>query len=121
MDIPELNRLADRLFGSFESHDLDSVAAMCAPDAIVTQNGRTASWAEFRPGLEALLTWFGDHRYEKVRRVFGTNTVVEEHQVVSTTTDGKAVDLAACVILRFDDEGRLTSLDEYVDTSSLLN
>ncbi len=113
----DLADLAERLFAAFVAHDLDAVEAMLAPGAAFTQNGRTSTFAESRPMLEALPAILGDHRYENVRRVTGRGVVVEEHDVVSTTPRGKAVKLAACVVVRVDDHGRITSLDEYVDGS----
>ena len=36
---------------------------------------------------------------------------------MSTTPTGHAVNLAACVVVRVNDAGLITSLDEYVDLS----
>ena len=49
----------------------------------------------------------------------GTDAIVEEHHVVATTPAGRQLDLAACVVVRVDDEGRIVSLDEYVDVPDL--
>ena len=61
----------------------------------------------------------GQFRYEEVRRVTGANAVVEEHLVRSTTPKGVKVEIPACVVIRVDDQGRITSIDEYADVSSL--
>ena len=114
-----LDDLAERVFAAFVDHDLDAVEAMMAPEATLTQNGRVSSFVEARPMLEGLRSVIGDHHYENVRRTIGTDAVVEEHDVVSTTPSGKAVRLAACVVIRVDDHGLITALDEYVDGSSL--
>ncbi len=114
-----LDDLAARLFDAFVANDLDLVESMMAPGATLTQNGSMSSFAEARPMLEGIRGVIGDHRYENVRRVIGDHAVVEEHDVVSTTPAGIAVNLSACVVIRVDDDGRITSLDEYVDTSSL--
>jgi hypothetical protein len=37
---------------------------------------------------------------------------------VSTTPTGHAANLAACVVIRVNDAGLITSLDEYVDLST---
>ena len=83
----ELDRLADRLFTAFTDWDLDAVAAMMAPDAVVVQNGRRSSFDAFRVELEAIRRLIGEHRYEDVRRVIGDHAVVEEHAVRATAPD----------------------------------
>lgn len=119
MDAAALNDLADRLFDSFVAHDLESVAEMMRPDAVVVQNGNSMGVAEAMAMIESLTGVLGDHRYEDVRRVVGAGAIVEEHRVRSTTPSGHEVDLMACVVVRVDDEGRIVSLDEYVDTAPL--
>jgi ketosteroid isomerase-like protein len=119
MDAPDLNAIADRLFDAFVAHDYDVVESMLAEHATLTQNGVTSSFADARPMLEAVTAMIGQHRYDDVRRVIGNDAIVEEHHVVSTTPDGRDLDLAACVVIRVDGEGRITALDEYVDTSAL--
>jgi hypothetical protein len=119
MDAAALDNLAERLFDAFVAHDYDLVESMLAPGASLTQNGVTNSFEAARPGLEAITAMIGDHRYDDVRRVVGDSAVVEEHRVRSTTPTGQRIDLAACVVIRVDDAGLITSLDEYVDVSSL--
>ena len=120
MQPADLDDIAERLFAFFVAWDLDAVANMLAPQATITQNGRTTPAVEALAAIGALRSVIGDHRYVDVRRTFGERTVVEEHRVVSTTPAGVAVDLSACVVIRVDDSGMITSLDEYVDTAPLL-
>ncbi len=115
----DLGALAQRLFDAFTAHDLDAAGALLAPGAVLTQNGRSLSWAEMRPQIESIRSVLGDHRYERVRRVVGADAVVEEHDVVSTTPAGRDIRVFACVVIRVDDDGRITSLDEYVDPTPL--
>jgi ketosteroid isomerase-like protein len=120
MDAAALNDVADRLFDAFVAHDLDTVAAMMTPDAVVVQNGNSMGVAEAMAMVASLEGVLGDHRYEEVRRVVGEQSIVEEHRVRSTTPGGHEVDLVACVVVRLDDAGMITSLDEYVDTAPLV-
>lgn len=113
----DLDALAERLFAAFVAHDLPVARAMFADDATVTQNGRTLPIDEMLVEIAALRGVLGDHRYEDVRRVIGDGAVVEEHRVVSTTPAGDPVDLTACVVIRVDDAGLITEVDEYVDLS----
>jgi hypothetical protein len=117
MDAPELDQIAERLFAAFVAHDLDLVESMMTPDATMSQNGAGGSFARARPMLDGISSVLGNHRYEDVRRVIGDHAVVEEHRVVSTTPTGHAVNLAACVVVRVNDAGLITSLDEYLDLS----
>lgn len=119
MDAAALNDVADRLFDAFVAHDLDAVVGMMAPDAVVVQNGNSMGVAEAMVMIESLEGVIGDHRYEEVRRVVGAQAIVEEHRVRSTTPGGHEVDLVACVVVRVDADGKITSLDEYVDTAPL--
>ncbi len=120
MDAAALSEIADRLFNAFVAHDHDTVIAMMTPDAVLVQNGNSMAVAEAMAMIESLIAIIGDHRYEDVRRVVGENAIVEEHRVRSTTPSGLEVDLAACVILRLNDDGKIISLDEYVDTAPLV-
>ena len=115
----DLDDLCSRLFDAFVAHDLDAVESMLAPDATITQNGHAMSWEEARPMLAAVTEVVRDHRYEDVRRVIGDRAVVEEHTVVAETPSGRPLRLAACVVVRTDDGGRVSSLDEYVDVPDL--
>ena len=119
MDAAALNDLADHLFDAFVAHDLDKVVEMMTPDAVVVQNGNSMTVPDAMVMIGSLVDVIGDHRYEEVRRVVGEQAIVEEHRVRSTTPGGHDVDLVACVVVRVDDDGKITSLDEYVDTSPL--
>jgi hypothetical protein len=119
MDAAALDHVAERLFAAFVAHDLDLVDSMMAPGATLCQNGAVSTFALARPMLEGITAVLGNHRYEDVRRVIGDHAVVEEHRVVSTTPAGHAVNLFACVVLRVNDAGLITSLDEYADLSAL--
>ena len=119
MTADELNDLADRLFAAFTVMDLEAVESMTAPGAVIVQNGVTSTWAEAKVWLPALVNVIRQHRYEHVRRVVGDRAIVEEHAVRSTTPAGKQLDLAACVVIRVDDDGKIVSLHEYVDPTPI--
>jgi ketosteroid isomerase-like protein len=56
-------------------------------------------------------------KYSDVRRSVGDGFVVEQHVVTLTRPDGKSASTDVCVVLRFDDDGMITRLDEYVDSA----
>ncbi len=121
MDADALEAVAGRLFDAFVAHDLDTAGSLFAPDALIVQNGVQMTWAVARPMIAGFRDVLGDHHYTEVRRVTGDQVVVEEHHVVSTTPDGRDVDLPACVVIRVDADGLITRVDEYVDTAPLLS
>ena len=43
---------------------------------------------------------------------------VEQHVVTLTRSDGVAVSADVCVVARFDDNGLVTSIDEYLDSAA---
>ena len=87
----------------------------CLRNATPSVPGTTPNWRN--TPLEGITAVLGNHHYEDVRRVTGDHAVVEEHRAVSITPSGHAVNLAACVVVRVNDAGLITSLDEYVDLS----
>ncbi len=119
MNSRELDQVAEQLFGAFVAHDFNLVASLLAPDATLSQNGSGGSFALARPMLERMRSIIGDHHYEDVRRVTGDYAVIEEHRVVATTPAGLSLNLAACVVVRVNDVGLISSIDEYVDLSTL--
>ncbi len=117
--MPDLDRLCSRLFDAFVAHDLDTVESLLAGGATITQNGHSMSWSEARPRLAGITAVIRNHRYEDVRRVVGDRAVVEEHTVVAESPSGRPLGLAACVVVRIDDDGLISSIDEYVDVPDL--
>lgn len=119
MSNPELDTTCARLFDAFVAHDLDTVEAMLASNAVIVQNGNSMTWEQARPMLAGITDVVRNHRYEDVRRVIGDRAVVEEHTVVAESPSGRPLRLAACVVVRVDDDGRIESIDEYVDVPDL--
>ena len=121
MTSDDLDALTSALFRAFEDGDFDAAQAMLAEGVTITQNGNAMSWAEARPMLEGLRPVMGAPRYGDVRRTIAGGTVVEEHTVASTTSRGDEILLHAAVAIRFDSDGLITSVDEYVDPTPLMN
>ena len=107
-----------QLFAAFESQEFDGLDSMLAPDVRIKQNGNPEH------GMEGLLAFVRglQHdgvavQYSDVRRSVGEGFVVEQHVVTLTRPDGKSASTDVCVVLRFDDDGVITRLDEYVDSA----
>jgi ketosteroid isomerase-like protein len=113
--------LAERtaqLFAIFESQEFDGLEALLAADARMKQNGNPEHDVE---GLMAFVQGFKNDgvavKYSDVRRSVGDGFVVEQHVVTLTRPDGRSASTDVCVVLRFDDVGLITRIDEYVDSA----
>jgi hypothetical protein len=113
--------LAERtaqLFAIFESQEFDGLEALLATDAKMKQNGNPEHDID---GLMAFIQGIKNDgvsvKYSDVRRSVGDGFVVEQHVRTLTRPDGKSATTDVCVVLRFDDEGLITRLDEYADSA----
>jgi ketosteroid isomerase-like protein len=116
MDIAERT---SRLFEIFESQEFDGLEALLAPDATMKQNGNPEHDVS---GLMAFVRGLKNDgvgiEYSDVRRSVGEGFVVEQHVVTLTRPDGRSASTDVCVVLRFDDDGMITRLDEYADSAA---
>ena len=113
----DLAARTEQLFSIFESQEFDGLAELCSQDVAIKQNNNPEH------GLDGLLAFVKglknegvSVKYSEVRRSVGDGFVVEQHVVTLTRPDGKSVSTDVCVVLRFDDDGLITRLDEYADS-----
>lgn len=108
------------LFDRFAAQDSGGVAALCAPGFLARQNNGPENDVEtMLTGLGEMLWTPGvETAYSAVRRVVADRAVTEQHVVTLTRPDGVNAASDVCVVLRFDDDGLITRLDEYVDTAA---
>ena len=76
-----------------------------APD----DNARTLSW------ITANLR---DVSYTKIKRSATDDGFVQQHVLVATNRAGNRVEVPACIVTTISD-GRITRLDEYLDSASI--
>jgi hypothetical protein len=114
----DLAARTEQLFSIFESQEFGGLESLLAPDARMKQNGNPEHDVE---GLFAFVKGLKNEgvsvKYSDVRRSVGEGFVVEQHVVTLTRPDGKSVSTDVCVVLRFDDDGLITRLDEYTDSA----
>ncbi len=107
-----------QLFSIFESQEFDGIERLLAPEAKMKQNGNPEHGVD---GLLAFVKGLKNDgvsvRYSEIRRSVGDDFVVEQHVVTLTRPDGRSATTDVCVVLRFDDQGRITRLDEYADSA----
>ena len=115
MDIAERT---GQLFDIFESQEFGGLEALVAPGVITKQNSNPELDLD---GLKAFVQGFKNDgvsvKYSDVRRSVGDGFVVEQHVVTLTRPDGKSASTDVCFVLRFDDDGLITRLDEYADSA----
>ena len=114
----DLAERTGQLFAIFESQEFDGLEALVAPGVITKQNSNPELDLD---GLKAFVQGFKNDgvavKYSDVRRSVGDGFVVEQHVVTLTRPDGKSASTDVCVVLRSDDDGLITRLDEYVDSA----
>ncbi len=60
-----------------------------------------------------------DLRYEEVRRQPTPSGFVQQHVLRATLPGGGAFELPACIVIDLDGDGRITRLDEYLDSAAV--
>ena len=112
--------LAERLFKAIEAGDIDGVREIYAPDAEIWHN--TDDGVQSRDENLRTLTWIttnlGDMAYTQVRRAATEDGFVQQHVLTLTNRAGQHVEVPACIVVRIAD-GRITRLDEYIDSAVL--
>jgi ketosteroid isomerase-like protein len=117
----DLVALVEEVFKRASAQDGDGFAAMFAKSARVKQNfGEEMDLATTLGWLHALWDAGISSTYENVRRVVGADAVVEQHDVrLTRRSDGLELVSDVCVVIRFDDAGLITRIDEYADPAPL--
>ena len=111
--------LVDDLFGAAEAGDWAAFRNAFADDAVLKQN--VGPEQAIDEAMETLPLFTADGttlKYENVRRVHGDTSVTEMHDAVFTKPDGREIRLDICVVMQFDDAGKITRADEYLDSAA---
>jgi ketosteroid isomerase-like protein len=110
--------VAARLFAAIEAGDIDAVRSLYAPDVVVWHNhdGRTQSLHDNLRTLRWMTTHLPGARYTEVRRAAIAGGFVQQHVLVVTNRCGRVVAVPACIVAEVVD-GRITRLDEYLDSA----
>jgi ketosteroid isomerase-like protein len=120
MTHPDPLLVAERLFDAIPKGDLEAVRALYAPDARIWHNhdGIVQDPAANLQVLGWVVKNIRDIRYEQVRREATPTGFVQQHVMRGTAPGGKPFELAACIVCTVVD-GRITRLDEYLDSAQL--
>lgn len=114
------DELAERLTSSIEQGDIEAVRELYDPDVVVWHNNDEAG--QTRDESLRLLGWLvkkvSDLSYDDVRRQVTATGYVQQHVLNFTRADGTRAGLPACLVVECDLEaGRITRIDEYVDSA----
>jgi uncharacterized protein len=112
--------VAERIFKAIEAADIDAVKEIYAPDAEIWHN--TDGLVQGPDDNARTLTWITgnlrDVSYTKVKRSVTDDGFVQQHVLVATNRAGNRVEVPACIVTTIVD-GRITRLDEYLDSASI--
>ncbi len=116
--MPTNLELCDLFFAAISRGDIDAVRAIYAPDAVIWHNDEKAEQTPDR-NLK-VLGWvtrnIKDMRYEEVRRHATPTGFVEQHVLRGVAPNGAPLEIPACIVCEVR-EGRITRLDEYLDSA----
>lgn len=112
--------VADALFEAITSGRPDDVRALYADDAVIWHSHDEA--VQTPDENVATLRWavanLGSMRYTEVRRRSTDGGFVQQHVLRATNRRGDEIAIAACIVCDVSD-GRITRLDEYLDSARL--
>jgi uncharacterized protein len=120
MSNAESLEVAEKLFAAIPRGDLEAVRALYAPAAEIWHNhdGVTQDPAANLRVLAWVVQNIAGLRYEDVRRYPTPIGFVQQHVMRGTGPNGKSLELAACIVCSVSG-GRITRLDEYLDSAQL--
>ena len=118
MNEREIHELADRFFAAIPKGDLETVKAIYAPDARIWHNNdQTTQNVEQNLAVLGWVTKNIAHlRYEDVRRQATPSGFVQQHVLRGTAPGGAPLEVPACILCTVAN-GRITRLDEYLDSA----
>ncbi|HXX47132.1 MAG TPA: nuclear transport factor 2 family protein [Myxococcota bacterium] len=120
MSAAESLEVAEKLFAAIPRGDLEAVRALYAPDAAIWHNHDGVT--QDAPSNLRVLDWvvrnIHELRYEEIRRQATPTGFVQQHVLRGRGPSGKPVEIAACIVCAVSG-GRITRLDEYLDSARL--
>lgn len=111
--------LLDRIVVAAEAGDPADLFDIYAPDAVIWHNhdNRVQTVQQNARMLEGMSRWVSDRRYTERRVTAFDGGAVQQHVLRGTrVSTGEEVALHACVVIQVDAEGRISRLDEYIDS-----
>lgn len=116
--------LLDRIIAAAEAGDPADLYDIYAEDGVIWHNhdNREQTVAQNARLLEMMPQWVSDRTYTDRRIAVFDGGVVQQHVLKGTRiSTGEPVELHACVVVQVNDEGKITRLDEYIDSAQAAN
>jgi uncharacterized protein len=115
-----IDRLADEFFAAVERADMDALAAMYTPDAVLWHNSdnREQPHAENTAMLRSLWHGFRSFEYRNVRRRILEGGFVQQHDTEVVTLQGERFTMHCCMVVSMRG-GKVARVDEYLDSAQM--
>lgn len=119
-----LDTIADKLFKALSDQDWEAAGACFAPSAQCFSPQRTGAkpqhFSEFKKTMGGMIGLLGRPEYLNVRRLYGNDSITEQHTTKFAARKETTVEAEACVLLRINAEGLIVRMDEYLDPTVVL-
>ena len=117
----QLSALAKRFVDAVEAGDTATIEAIYAPDAIIWHNNDSIAQTreENLKTLNGFIRFAPKRRYTERKVIPFAGGFVHQHVLIAETAKGKVLELACCLVCTVKD-GKITRLDEYLDSAPLV-
>jgi ketosteroid isomerase-like protein len=116
-------QLLDRITVAALAGDATDLFDIYAEDAVVWHNhdNREQTVAQNARLLERMPQWVKDREYADRRIEIFEGGAVQQHTLKGTRiSTGEPIALHACVVIRVNEAGKITRLDEYLDSAEAM-
>ncbi len=116
-------QLLDRIIAAAEAGDPADLANVYTDDAVIWHNndGVEQTVAQNARVLTAIARRVSDREYTDRRIQLFDGGVVQQHVLRGINVkSGEPVALHACVVVQVGEDGRITRLDEYIDSAEAM-
>lgn len=113
-------QLLDRITAAALAGDATDLFNIYTDDAVIWHNhdNREQTVAQNAKLLERMPQWVSDREYADRRFRIFEGGIVQQHTLKGTRiSTGEPIALHACVVVQVNEDGRITRLDEYLDSA----
>lgn len=114
--------ILDQFFAAIPKGQIETVKATYHPDCVIwhSNDNATQTVAENLPVLGWVAKNIKGIRYEEiVRTPMDTGQVIQQHVLRGVGPSGKELNIVACIVFTFTDDGRIIRLEEYLDSAQV--
>lgn len=118
---PEMVALAERFFGAITAGNIDVVRSCYDPEVVIWHNfdGIEQDLETNLQSLSFVVSHWTNFRYEQVRRRSLAGGFIQQHTIRGEGTDGIPFVAPATVIVTVTDGGKISRIEEYLDSGQL--